>query len=70
MSIKKNEINRGHNYTPFVYIKLNENKIYINELQKESEDDGFINFKNRISLDNDIQSSFLIKGILYDYYFT
>ena len=70
MSIKKNEINRGHNYTPFVYIKLNENKIYINELQKESEDDEFINFKNRISLDNDIQSSFLIKGILYDYYFT
>ena len=69
LTIQKNEINKGHNYTPFVYIKLKENKKYINEIQKESEDDNFIYFNNRISLNNDIESSFLIKGILYDYYF-
>ena len=62
-------MNKGHNYTPFVYIKLKENKIYINEPLKESEDDNYIYFNNRICLDNSIESSFLIKGILYDYYF-
>ena len=69
LSIPKNKISKGHNFTPFVFIQLKENKINTNELQKENEDDNFIYFKNKNFFDYDIQSSFQIKGILYDYYF-
>ena len=69
LSIPKNKINKEHKFTPLVFIKLKDNKIYYNELLKENEDDNFVHFKNKISWDYDEQSSFQIKGILYDYSF-
>ena len=69
LSIPKNKISNGHNFTPFAFIQLKENKIYTNELKKENEDDNFIYFKNKNFFDYDNQSSFHVKGILYDYYF-
>ena len=69
ISIPKNKINKEHKFTPLVFIKFKDNKIYYNELLKENEDDNFVHFKNKISWDYDEQSSFQIKGILYDYSF-
>ena len=67
--IPKDKIIIPHNFTSFIFIKKKENEVKSFELKDINEDNNFIYLKNSITWDFLGQSSFKIKGILYDFYF-
>ena len=67
--IPKDKIIIRHNFTSFIFIKKKDNEVKSFELKDINEDNNFIYLKNSITWDFFGQSSFKIKGILYDFYF-
>ena len=69
LSIPKNKITDKHNFNILIFVKNKENEIKSLQLNEIDEDDNFIYFNNAIPWDYLRQSSFIIKGIMYDFYF-
>ena len=67
--IPKNKITYKHNFNIFVFIRNKENGIKSLQLKQVNEDDNLIYFNNIVPWDYLGQSSFKIKGIMYDFYF-
>ena len=67
--IQKNQITYKHNFNILIFVKIKENEIKSMQLNQINEDDKFIYFKKTIPWDYLGQSSFIIKGIMYDFYF-
>ncbi len=67
--IPKDKITFGHNFKPFVFIRIKGCEATTYELEEGKEDNKFFYFKKKIPWNYYGESSFKIKGLLYDYYF-
>ena len=68
LMIPKDKLNFGHNFTAFAFVKKKGSEVKSYELKETKEDDNFIYFKNKIPWDYFGNSSYKIKGFLYDFY--